>query len=70
MNKSTDICGKYEFITYTANRYGIDFSEAEYILDMFTSSYEDIAAFGKQVEIEGFGKVLVIPSSSENLERL
>jgi len=52
---------KLEFIEYSANRYGIDFSTAETLLDMFSSCLQELLQAGKSVEIDGVGKFEKLP---------
>jgi len=47
---------KYDFIQYAANRYGIDESVAETMLDMFAISLQELIAAGQSVEIDGVGE--------------
>jgi nucleoid DNA-binding protein len=52
---------KLEFIEYSANRYGVDFSTAETLLDMFSSCLQELLQAGKSVEIDGVGKFEKLP---------
>lgn len=52
---------KLEFVEYSANRYGIDFSTAETLLDMFSSCLQELLQAGKSVEIDGVGKFEKLP---------
>ena len=52
---------KLEFIEYSANRYGIDFSMAETLLDMFASCLFELLQSGQSVEIENVGKFEQLP---------
>ena len=52
---------KLDFIEYSANRYGIDFSVAETLVDMFESCLQELLNAGQIVEIDGIGKFEKIP---------
>ena len=52
---------KLEFIEYSANRYGTDFSMAETLLDMFASYLSELLQSGQSVEIESVGKFEKLP---------
>ena len=52
---------KLEFIEYSANRYGIDFSMAETLVDMFSSCLSELLQASQSVEIEGVGKFEKVP---------
>jgi nucleoid DNA-binding protein len=54
---------KFDFIEYSATRYGIDFSTAETFVDMFISSLSELLNAGQSVEIDGIGKFENYPSS-------
>ena len=43
---------KYEFIKYNAERYGIDESVAETMVDMFADSLSELIAAGQSVNID------------------
>ena len=47
---------KLDFIEYSANRYGIDFSTAETFVDMFSDCLSELLDAGQSVEIDGIGK--------------
>lgn len=51
----------FEFIQYSANRYGIDFSTAETLVDMFSSCLQELLDAGQSIEIDGVGKFEPIP---------
>ena len=55
------IINKLDFIEYSANRYGIDFSMAETLVDMFGSCLQELLQSGNPVEIEGIGKFQKLP---------
>ena len=52
---------KFDFIEYSAARYGIDFSTAETFVDMFISSLSELLNAGQSVEIDGIGKFEKLP---------
>lgn len=52
---------KLDFIEYSANRYGIDFSVAETFVDMFSDCLSELLDAGQSVEIDGIGKFEKIP---------
>ena len=47
---------KFDFIEYSAKRYGIDFSTAETFVDMFGDCLSELLNAGQSVDIEGIGK--------------
>ena len=56
---------KFDFIEYSAARYGIDFSTAETLVDMFADCLSELLNAGHSVEIDGVGrfeKLLLFPS--------
>ena len=52
---------KFDFIEYSAKRYGIDFSTAETFVDMFSDCLSELLDAGQSVEIDGIGKFEKIP---------
>ena len=58
MQKTID---KFEFIQYVSQRYGIDSSMAETLLDIFADSLAALVATGQSVEIDGIGEFATIP---------
>ncbi len=58
MQKTID---KFEFIQYVSQRYGIDSSMAETLLDIFATSLAELVATGQSVEIDGIGEFATIP---------
>jgi nucleoid DNA-binding protein len=52
---------KLDFIEYSANRYGVDFSVAETFVDMFAGCLSELLDSGQSVEIDGIGKFEKIP---------
>ena len=55
------VMNKFEFIEYSAKRYGIDFSVAETLVDMFSSCLQELLDAGQSVEIDGIGKFESLP---------
>jgi nucleoid DNA-binding protein len=51
----------YEFIEYTAKRFGIDESVAETMVDMFAQSLQELVASGKSVKIDEIGEFKPVP---------
>ena len=49
------IMEKFEFIEYTAKRYGIDESLAETLVNMFADCLQEIVAAGQEVNIDEIG---------------
>ena len=52
---------KFEFITYAAKRYGVDESFAEYMVDMFACSLQDVIRSGYNVSIDEIGEFSTTP---------
>ena len=52
---------KYEFIKYNAERYGIDESVAETMVDMFADSLSELIAAGQSVNIDEIGEFKTTP---------
>jgi len=52
---------KYEFIKYTADRYGVDDSVAETLVDMFADSLHDLLSAGYSVNIDEIGEFKTTP---------
>ena len=64
---------KFDFIEYSANRYGIDFSTAETFVDMFSSCLSELLDAGQSVEIDGVGefeKVPLFPNSLNHQDNI
>ena len=59
---------KYEFIKYNAERYGIDESVAETMVDMFADSLQELVASGQSVEIDEIGKFTTTPLFPEGIK--
>jgi len=55
------IMNKYEFIKYNAERYGIDESVAEAMVDMFADSLQEVISSGLSVEINEIGEFKTTP---------
>ena len=47
---------KYEFIEYSAKRYGIDESVAETMVDMFANCLQELISAGQSVNIDEIGE--------------
>ena len=54
-NKET-IMNNYDFIEYTARRFGIDESVAETFVDMFAQSLQELIASVQSVKIDQIGE--------------
>ena len=52
---------KFEFIEYTAKRYGIDESIAETMVDMFADCLQELVAAGQSVNIDEIGEFKTTP---------
>ena len=52
---------KFEFIEYTAKRYGIDESLAETLVDMFADTLQELVAAGQTVNIDEIGEFRSTP---------
>ena len=52
---------KFEFIEYTAKRYGIDESMAETMVDMFADTLQELVAAGQSVNIDEIGEFKTTP---------
>ena len=52
---------KYEFIKYNAERYCIDESVAETMVDMFADSLSELIAAGQSVNIDEIGEFKTTP---------
>jgi nucleoid DNA-binding protein len=52
---------KYDFVEYTAQRYGIDIDMAETMLNMLSDSLADLMQAGQSVEIDGIGEFNTTP---------
>ena len=52
---------KYAFVKYSAERYGIDESVAETMVDMFADCLQELLLAGQSVEIDGVGKFQTLP---------
>lgn len=55
------IMEKFEFIEYTAKRYGIDESLAETLVNMFADTLQEIVATGQEVNIDEIGVFRKLP---------
>jgi nucleoid DNA-binding protein len=52
---------KFDFIEYSAKRYGIDFSTAETFVSMFSDCLSELLEAGQSVDIDGVGKFEKVP---------
>jgi len=52
---------KFEFIEYTAKRYGIDESIAETMVDMFADTLQELISAGQSVNIDEIGEFKTVP---------
>jgi nucleoid DNA-binding protein len=52
---------KYDFIKYSAERYGIDESVAETMVDMFADCLQELVSAGKSVNIDEIGEFKTTP---------
>ena len=59
---------KFQFIQYSAKRYGIDDSVAETMVDMFTDCLQELVAAGHSIEIDGLGEFKTTPLFPEALK--
>lgn len=51
----------YEFVKFTANRFGIDETVAESMVDMFAQSLQELVAAGQSVTIDEIGEFKSVP---------
>ena len=51
----------YEFIKFTADRFGIDETLAESMVDMFAQSLQELVAAGQSVTIDEIGEFKSVP---------
>jgi len=51
----------YDFIKFTANRFGIDETLAESMVDMFAQSLQELVASGQSVTIDEIGEFKSAP---------
>ena len=58
---------KSKFIKYYAQRYGVDESTSETMVDMFADCLQDLLKAGQSVEIDEIGKFKSIPLFPEGL---
>ena len=58
---------KFQFIQYSAKRYGIDDSVAETMVDMFTDCLQELVAAGHSIEIDGLGEFKTTPLFPEGI---
>jgi nucleoid DNA-binding protein len=60
---------KFDFIEYTAQRYGIDIDMAETMVDIFSESLSDLIQAGQSVEIDGIGEFKTTSLFPDGLNR-
>ena len=51
----------YEFIKFAANRFGIDETVAESMVDMFAQTLQELVASGQSVTIDEIGEFKSVP---------
>lgn len=51
----------YEFVKFTANRFGIDETMVESMVDMFAQSLQELVAAGQSVTIDEIGEFKSVP---------
>ena len=51
----------YEFVKFAANRFGIDETVAESMVDMFAQSLQELVAAGQSVTIDEIGEFKSVP---------
>ena len=61
---------KFEFIEYTAKRYGIDESLAETLVDIFADCLQELICSGTNVNIDEIGEFRSIPLFPEEINQL
>ena len=59
---------KYDFIKYSAERYGIDESMAETMVDMFADTLQELVAAGQSVNIDEIGEFKSTPLFPEGIK--
>tara|TARA_B110000908_G_scaffold157845_1_gene198343 strand:+ start:15 stop:287 length:273 start_codon:yes stop_codon:yes gene_type:complete len=59
---------KFEFIEYTAKRYGIDESLAETMVDMFADTLQELVCSGTNVRIDEIGEFKTTPLFPEGIK--
>jgi len=57
----------YDFIKFTANRFGIDETLAESMVDMFAQSLQELVASGQSVTIDEIGEFKSVPLFPQGL---
>jgi len=57
----------YDFIKFTANRFGIDETLAESMVDMFAQSLQELVASGQSVTIDEIGEFKSAPLFPQGL---
>lgn len=61
---------KFEFIQYTAARYGIDESVAETMIDIFADTLQDLVCNGTSVYIDELGEFKSTPLFPKGINHL
>ena len=51
----------YEFVKFAANRFGIDETVAESMVDMFAQTLQELVAAGQSVTIDEIGEFKSVP---------
>ena len=51
----------YEFVKFAANRFGIDETVAESMVDMFAQTLQELVASGQSVTIDEIGEFKSVP---------
>jgi len=59
---------KFEFIEYTAKRYGIDESVAKTMVDMFADTLQELVCAGTNVYIDEIGEFKSTPLFPEGIK--
>lgn len=59
---------KYEFVKYSAERYGIDESLAETMVDMFADTLQELVSSGVNVSIDEIGEFKTTPLFPEGIK--
>jgi nucleoid DNA-binding protein len=59
---------KFEFIEYTAKRYGVDESMAETMVDMFADTLQELVSAGQSVEIDEIGEFKTTPMFPDGIK--
>jgi len=57
----------YEFVKFAANRFGVDKTLAESMVDMFAQSLQELVASGQNVTIDEIGEFKSVPLFPQGL---